>query len=141
MKKTVICIRILVLILGVCFFEAFYGTSVLNENKIVVTSASNLVNGDVFSIEALKANPGPDGISLREAILAGNTTSGQKNIEFSDKLMGKTIFVAQGRHDDPFTLPSLLSGNYKIKGDIDGDEKPDITLNGKHMSTAGIMNF
>jgi hypothetical protein len=50
----------------------------------VVTTASDLADGDTSSIDALRANRGADGaISLREAILAANNTPGHDEIGFS----------------------------------------------------------
>jgi hypothetical protein len=56
------------------------------------------VNGDVTSgIPWLISHPGPDGISLREAILAAESGAGPDTIEFStdpaDGLNGGTIFL------------------------------------------------
>ncbi len=43
---------------------------------VTVGNNSDLVNGNTGSISALIGNNGGDGISLREAILAANATSG-----------------------------------------------------------------
>jgi hypothetical protein len=51
---------------------------------VTVTSTTDVADGDTSSIAALIATPGPDGvISLREAILAANNTSGSDAISFS----------------------------------------------------------
>ena len=42
--------------------------------EVNVTTTDDLVDGNVTSISALIANPGPTGISLREAMLAANAT-------------------------------------------------------------------
>ena len=48
---------------------------VLNRGTVItVTNATSAVNGDTSSVKALMANPGPDGISLYEAITATTTT-------------------------------------------------------------------
>lgn len=43
---------------------------------LTVTSTADTINGDPSSPAALVTNPGPDGISLREAIAAANSTPG-----------------------------------------------------------------
>jgi hypothetical protein len=91
---------------------------------VIVTNASDVVDGDVSSMEALNASPGPDGISLREAIDAANNTLGLKAINFSSTLMGATIFL-----DLAYGGFALTSGQLTINGDVNGDGRPDITLN------------
>ncbi len=61
--------------------------------SLVVSNNNDLVNGDTSSPCALIANPGPDGISLREALLAANnaTGSGTITITFASALAGQTI--------------------------------------------------
>ncbi|MFD0799218.1 beta strand repeat-containing protein, partial [Maribacter chungangensis] len=41
---------------------------------VIVNNTSDVVNGDTSSLSNLTTTPGPDGISLREAIIAGNNT-------------------------------------------------------------------
>ena len=48
-----------------------------------VTTTDDLTDGDTTSIAALLANPGPSGISLREAIAAANNTPGPDMIGFN----------------------------------------------------------
>lgn len=96
---------------------------VLNRGTVItVTNATGAVNGDTSSVKALVANPGPDGISLYEAITATNNDLGTWNIQFAPALKGSTI-GGPG-------LPYLNGGNVTINGDIDGDGQPDITLAG-----------
>ena len=59
---------------------------------VTVTSNADLVDGNVTSIPALLAFPGPvdPGISLREAIVAANNTLGADNILFAPGLSGAT---------------------------------------------------
>lgn len=92
---------------------------------IVVTSQNDLVNGNTSSPAALAKNPGPDGISLREAMLAANNPSvaGPHRIQFDPSLQGTTITLVQ-------SLPWLMRCQVVITGDIDGDGVPDITLDG-----------
>jgi hypothetical protein len=96
---------------------------------VTVTNASNVIDGDVSSMLALIARPGADGISLREAIAAANNTAGPKEIHFSGALAGQTILL--GSNDPPeFEGLMLRSGDLLIDGDVDGDGKPDIKLDG-----------
>jgi Right handed beta helix region len=78
--------------------------------------------------------PGIDGlVSLREAIIAANTTPDTQTITFAPSLSGGTIVV---NFDDldadttPDPLPALCGGHTRIDGDLDGDGIPDITLDG-----------
>jgi uncharacterized protein (TIGR03437 family) len=99
---------------------------VLNRGTVItVTNATMAINGDTSSVKALVANPGPDGISIQEAILATNNDPGRWNIQFAPALKGSTVVV-----DTPPSqgLPPLSGGNVTINGDIDGDGQPDITL-------------
>lgn len=88
-----------------------------------VTNTSDAVNGNASSPDALINAPGPDGISLREAMLAANAAVEPLSISFDPSLKGATIFVTDG-------LPPLTRGGLKISGDIDNDGNPDITLDG-----------
>ena len=78
--------------------------------------------------------PGADGlISLREAIIAANNTKGADTITFAPGLSGGTIMVNFDDSDadtDPDPLPALCGGQTTIKGDLNGDDIPDITLEG-----------
>src|SRR5438132_7624831 len=76
-------------------------------SDIVVTTVSDATNGDTSSVAALLANPGPDGVSLREAISATNNAPGAYTIRFAPSLKGGTITLdAQ--------LPPLLGGGVTI---------------------------
>ena len=93
---------------------------VLNRGTVItVTNVTGAVNGDTSSVAALLANPGPDGISLIEAITATNNSPGTWNIQFAPALKGSTILGG---------MPYLGGGNVTLNGDIDGDGRPDITL-------------
>ena len=93
---------------------------VLNRGTLItVTNATGVVNGDTSSVKALMANPGPDGISLVEAITATNNDPGTWNIQFAPALTGSTISGS---------MPYLGGGNVTVNGDIDGDGQPDITV-------------
>lgn len=98
----------------------------LSVADITVTTTSDATNGDVRSVAALIANPGPDGISLREAIYATNNDPGSYTIRFAPALAGATILV--GPTPGPPALPPLTGGGVTIEGDIDGNGSPDVTL-------------
>jgi hypothetical protein len=71
--------------------------------------------------------PGADGlVSLREAIIAANNTSGADTITFAPSLSGGTIVVGFNN----LSLPALCGGQTRINGDLDRDGIPDITLEG-----------
>ncbi len=107
--------------IGILVFFSFAPASQMS--ALLVTNNSDAVNGDTSSPDALVNNPGPDGISLREAMLAANAAPNPLSIGFDPSLKGATIFVTAG-------LPTLTRGGLKISGDIDNDGQPDITLDG-----------
>lgn len=100
---------------------------------ITVTASSDDLDGDTSSVADLLANPGADGtISLREAIEATNNDPGTYTIGFASSLAGSTIDVgAYFGH----SLPELTGGNVWIDGDINGDGKPDVTLDGQDITS------
>ena len=84
---------------------------------ITVNNHLDDVNGDVASISSLIANDGGDGISLREAVQAANSTPGADNIQFDTNLSGKTITLGGTSIDvtDPVTIDgSSLADNLTI---------------------------
>src|ERR1700690_3938976 len=52
----------------------------VSSNVVVVTTTTDVVNGAVSSVAALNANPGADGISLREALMAADATGGSATV-------------------------------------------------------------
>ena len=105
---------------------------------ILVTNASDTVNGDVTSVPALLAAPGPDGVSFREAIYAANNSTGRKTILFAPSLKGSTIQYGSGGITDE--VIQLTSGQVTIDGDVDGDGEPDITLDGARGTDEGPLS-
>lgn len=89
--------------------------------EIMVTANSDVSNGDTSSASALEANPGEDGISLREAIEVTNSDPGSYTIGFGTSLQGATIALGS-------ELPLLVGGGVTINGDIDGGGTPDLTI-------------
>ena len=88
-------------------------------NRLVVTTLSNESFTDRSLTEEI--NDG-DGLSLIEAIAFANTTDADEEIVFAPELMGGTIFLGGTTLEITDTL--------SIDGDIDGDGKADITLDG-----------
>ena len=110
---------------------------ILNRGTVItVTNTSMLINGDTSSVAALVANPGPDGISLQEAVIATNNDPGTWNIQFAPALKGSTIVEDSGPIPG---LAFLSGGNVTINGDIDGDGQPDITLTSLSGTSAGFF--
>jgi YVTN family beta-propeller protein len=68
------------------------------------------------------ADDGPG--SLRQAILAANTDFLPSLIVFDPSLMGEIISVTSDN------LPAIEESDTTINGDIDGDDKPDIQIDG-----------
>lgn len=95
---------------------------------VTVTNATNVVNGSTASLFSLMAAPGADGISLAEALAAARNTQGTKTIVFAPALRGAHIPIGSSNPQEfePLTLVSDLI----VDGDIDGDGKPDIVLDG-----------
>lgn len=95
--------------------------------ELIVTTTSDLVNGDVSGPPALLARPGADGISLREAILAVNTQPGPHAIRFAPELSGGTVAL---------TSPlSLTRDGVTLTGLTNAAGQPAITLNGLGITT------
>jgi len=90
---------------------------------ITVTNASDDINGDISNTTTLLANPGSDGISLSEALLAVENTGIYAIIEFTPSLSGSVINLTR-------TLPAIVRNGLTLNGDIDGDGVPDITVEG-----------
>jgi hypothetical protein len=112
--------------------------------EITVNTVDDVVDSTSTSVDSLLSNPGPDGfISLREALLVANLSSGLKRISFDPSLHGQTIILDPDRQ---YTDPRLVitGEEITIDGDIDSDGSPDITLDGssmeKNFSTAFLVS-
>jgi hypothetical protein len=93
---------------------------------LTVSTAADIVNGNVSSPAALIAHPGPDGISLREAITASNRSSGHVTIMFARALAGKTL--------TPKTyFPGFTRGNTALIG-LTTDGQPSVTIDGARLT-------
>jgi hypothetical protein len=119
---------------------------------IVVTTLDDIANppfdaDGTCGTGTLSDLPGTDGlISLREAIIAANNTSGTDTITFAPNLSSGTIVVNFDDLDGdatPDPLPALCGGQTRINGDLNGDDVPDSTLEGAAFpavsSAAGLL--
>src|ERR1017187_2855137 len=101
--------------------------------NIVVTNATDLVNGDTTNPTSLMANPGPDGISLREALFACNDVPGPHLITFDPTLTGQTVTLTA-------TLPVTRDG-ITISVIVGLDGKPAVTLDASGLTTADAIDM
>ncbi|GAB5407239.1 MAG: choice-of-anchor Q domain-containing protein [Aureliella sp.] len=101
---------------------------------MTVGNVLDLVNApDTSSIAALLSDPGDDGLSLREVILAANAdpSSEAVSIDFASGANeafenGGTIVLTNGELG--------ITSEVSIDGDVDGDGSPDVTINGNDSS-------
>jgi titin len=116
------------------------------ENTVTVTTTADLEGGDTSSFSALNNQPGPDGaISLREALLAANTTPTttlELTIAFSipitdtgysyDITSDRDIWTIQVGIEDSTGLPPLARGNVRIDGStqLGSGSAPHIAIDG-----------
>ncbi len=101
---------------------------------LVVSTTADVVNGDVSSPAALIAHPGPDGISLREAITAADSAAGRHAITFAPALAGQTITPSKG------SLPSLTRDDSALIGLTAADGEPAVTLNASGLRTIDLLS-
>ncbi|MGZ4439241.1 MAG: hypothetical protein ACXVZN_02575 [Gaiellaceae bacterium] len=99
----------------------------VSRNMVVVSTTANVVNGNVSSLSALKAKPGRDGISLREALSAANRTGGSATVYvmFSARLNGKTIQLRT-------PLPPLRRDHLVLEGVAPDGSPARVSLSGRH---------
>lgn len=88
--------------------------------EIWITNTTDLVNGDTSSPAALAGRPGPDGISLREALLAANRADGPHAIRVARDLRGRRIVLAAA-------LPTIARDGMLLAG-AEENADPAITL-------------
>jgi len=105
---------------------------------VTVSNTTDLINApNVNSISALIASDGGDGISLREAIAASNSTSAADTIDFDPSVfsggLDSLIRLTQGELVvvtsifNTLTIDASMATEVTITGDADGD---DITFPG-----------
>jgi Divergent InlB B-repeat domain len=98
----------------------------VSRNMVVVSATADVVNGNVSSLSALKAKPGRDGISLREALLAADRPRGSATVYilFSPRLNGKTIEVRS-------ELPPIHRDHLVLEGVAPNGSPARVTLDGR----------
>jgi hypothetical protein len=103
--------------------------------SLVVSNNNDVVNGDTSSPCALIANPGPDGISLREALLAANnaTGTGTITVTFASALAGATITLTE--RFAPITRNQITLTGLTSNG------QPNITIDASQSTGAGCTLF
>jgi len=94
---------------------------------LLVTSADDTVNGDTSSPDALAAQPGPDGVSLREAILAADNVPGPHRIELSSSLSAQPLVLASD-------LPPITRDGISLVGPTGRAREPLVTISGSPIS-------
>jgi len=101
-------------------------------HRIVVTTNKDVVDppfnpAGLCGTGTITNLPGADGkISLREAIIAANNTPGAKSITFAPNLSGTTIMLTRSL--------AFCGGHTTLTGDVNGDDTPDITIDGTAVS-------
>ncbi len=133
MKRVSVGVGTALIIVGI-WATTVFAQSVITVNTLTDT-ADPPFNADGFCGSGTFSNlPGADGlVSLREAIIAANNTAGAQTITFAPGLSGGTIFINFDDLDadtNPDQLPNLCGGDTTINGDLNGDNVPDITLDG-----------
>lgn len=105
----------------------------VSRNMVVVSTTADVVNGNVSSLSALKAKPGRDGISLREALKAADRTGGSATvyIMFSARLNGKTIEVRS-------ELPPVHRDHLVLEGVAPNGAPARVTLDGRRARWATL---
>lgn len=87
-------------------------------SAVTVNNNLDVVNGNTTDIASLIANDGGDGISLREAIIAANNTTGNDDIDFDAALSGSTIDLTGSylHISDDVTITGLGANQLTIDG-------------------------
>lgn len=98
--------------------------------NVTVTNTEDVVDGDFTSIANLIANPGPTGISFREAIYATNGTPGADVINFNIPGAGPHLI----------TITSLLP-NFTDPVTIDGYSQPGAKPNTKAVGNDAVLKI
>jgi hypothetical protein len=103
---------------------------------LVVDSTGDAGNGDISSPCALIANPGSNGITLREALFAANNAAGPGTITitFAPSLAGRTISTTGGLGN-----PNVSRNDIAIIGPVDGNGQPTVTIDASPMGSGILM--
>jgi hypothetical protein len=96
---------------------------------LIVTNTNDDLNGHYWDPAELIANPGPDGISFREAMKSIWVDNGvPETITFDPSLSGSVISAAEG-------LDAIIRDGLTIDGDLNDDGVPDITIDGDKLGS------
>jgi hypothetical protein len=97
---------------------------------LVVSNNNDLINGSTSNPAALIANPGSDGISLAEAILAVHGAPGPHTVTFASALSGQTIALTRGLilRQDNVTILGLAGAGGSPAIAIDANNAGPIAL-------------
>ncbi|MGZ4371764.1 MAG: InlB B-repeat-containing protein [Gaiellaceae bacterium] len=108
----------------------------VSSSVVVVTTKADVANGDVSSVAALNANPGSDGISLREALEATDATGGSATVYlmFSAALNGATIEVLS-------ELPPINRDHVVLEGVAPDGSSARVTLDGLDAPSSSLGNL
>jgi hypothetical protein len=101
---------------------------------IRVSNTKDVVNGNTATPTTLRNSPGPDGISLREAIIAANNVAGPHTIAFDAALAGKRIVLSA-------PLPAIRRNGITISGLKQPNGQPDLTIDGRGATANGPTLF
>jgi hypothetical protein len=109
----------------------------IHVGAIVVTTTDDAVNGDTGSVEALIADDGGDGISLREALLAANASAGTQHVLFEFAGAGPQVITLGS------ALPAI-TGTLVIDGTLaDGyagnGGRPVVVIDGGGLAADGLV--
>jgi hypothetical protein len=128
MHTTIIMRSFIVCVLSLCL-SGWSLVSPVSAATVVVTTNLDIANppfntGGLCGSGTVADLPGADGkVSLREAIIAANNTPGEKSITFALSPSDSTIVL---------TGPLYLCGGHTtLNGDVNGDETPDVMINGE----------
>jgi hypothetical protein len=122
----------------ICVLAAMLAQQALAQQAcpaLAVSTNDDEVNGDTSSPCALIANPGPDGISLREALLAANnaTGSGTITITFAPSLAGTTIALTE--RFAPITRSQITLAGLTSNG------RPNITIDATNVDNSAVWSI
>jgi hypothetical protein len=109
----------------------------IHVGAIVVTGTDDAVNGDTGSIEALIADDGGDGISLREALLAANASAGTQHVLFefvSAEPQVITLGSALPAITDTVVIVGTPAENY-----TDNIGRPAVAIDGGGLAADGLV--
>jgi hypothetical protein len=126
------------IVIIICLIATMFGAPAVAQQAcptLVVATNDDAVNGDTSSPCALIANPGPDGISLREALLAANnaTGSGVVTITFAGALAGTTVALSE-------RLAPITRSQITLTG-LTNNGQPNTTLDATNASNPGSILF